>query len=149
VNEKSEESVEVLSLYELNLLIRNVIEESFPHTFLVAAEIASCDVKNHCFLTLVDKEGDSIRAEVRAVIWAHRYKVVAPVFEQATGSKLTKGIKILFQATVNFHERYGLKLNIINIDPSYTIGEMAVRRKEILQKLAKRDSAKAYGRGID
>ena len=126
---------EVLSLYELNLLIRNIIEESFPHTFLVTAEIASCDVKNHCYLTLVDKEGDSIRAEVRAVIWAHRYKVVAPVFERATGSRLTKGIKILFQATVNFHERYGLKLNIINIDPSYTIGEMAVRRKEILQKL--------------
>lgn len=111
------------------------MEESFPHAFLVTAEIASCDVKDHCYLTLVDKEGDSIRAEVRAVIWSHRYNAVAPAFEEATGAKLAKGIKILFQATVNFHERYGLKLNIINIDPSYTIGEMAVRRKEILQKL--------------
>ncbi|MBI4683135.1 MAG: exodeoxyribonuclease VII large subunit, partial [Nitrospirae bacterium] len=65
------------------------------------------------------------------------YNVIAPVFEEATGTKLSKGIKILFHATVNFHERYGLKLTINNIDPSYTIGEMAVRRKEILERLTK------------
>jgi exodeoxyribonuclease VII large subunit len=59
---------EVLSLYELNQLIREAIDNAFPRTFLVTAEIASCDVKNHCYLTLVDKEDDAIRAEIRAVI---------------------------------------------------------------------------------
>ena len=112
------------------------MEVAFPQTLLVTAEIASCDVKNHCYMTLVDKQDDVIRAEMRAVIWAGRYKVIAPVFEKATGAKLAKGIKILFQATVDFHERYGLKLTINNIDPSYTIGEMAVKRKEILESLA-------------
>lgn len=127
----------VLSLFELNQLIRTIIDNSMPDTFLVTAEIASCDVKNHCYLTLVDKEEDAIRAEIRAVIWANRYNVIAPAFEEATGTKLSKGIKILFHATVNFHERYGLKLTINNIDPSYTIGEMAVKRKEILERLTK------------
>ena len=126
---------EILSLYELNKLVRAVIENSLPDTFLVTAEIASCDVKNHCYMTLVDKDEDTVRAEIRAVVWANRYRAIAPVFERATGTRLAKGIKILFQATVNFHERYGLKLTINNIDPSYTVGELAVKRKEILERL--------------
>ena len=59
---------EVLSLFELNRLIRNVIEGSLPDTFLVTAEIASCNVKNHCYMTLVDKAEGTIRAETDAVI---------------------------------------------------------------------------------
>lgn len=127
----------VLSLFELNQLIRTVLETSLPDTFLVTAEIASCDVKNHCYLTLVDKEEDTIRAEIRAVIWAGRYKEIAKIFEKETGARLSKGIKILFQAEISFHERYGLKLTINNIDPSYTIGELAVKRREILERLVK------------
>lgn len=129
--------MKTLSLYELNQLVRAVLEGSFPDTFLITAEIASCDVKNHCYLTLIDKEDDFIRAEMKAVIWADKYKKLSAAFTQATGASLTKGIKILFEASVSFHERYGLKLNIVNIDPSYTIGEMAVKRKEILERLVK------------
>ncbi|MBI5099552.1 MAG: exodeoxyribonuclease VII large subunit [Nitrospirae bacterium] len=128
---------QILSLYELNRLIRSVIESSLPDAFLVTAEIASCDVKNHCYLTLVDKEEETIRAEIKAVIWASAFKKVSAEFRRATGIELGKGIKILFEAEVSFHERYGLKLNILNIDPSYTIGELAVRRKEILERLTK------------
>ncbi|MCK5139301.1 MAG: exodeoxyribonuclease VII large subunit [Thermodesulfovibrionia bacterium] len=128
---------EVLSLYELNQRIRSVIDTSLPQTVLVTAEIASCDVKNYCYMTLMDKDDETIKAEIKAVIWAHRYKTLSAEFKDATGIELTKGIKILFEASVNFHERYGLKLNILNIDPSYTIGELAVRRKEILEKLTK------------
>lgn len=129
--------MEIISLYELNQLIRAVLEGSFPETFLVTAEIASCDVKSHCYLTLVDKDKETIRAEMKAVIWADKYKKLSTAFTQATGAGLTKGIKILFEASISFHERYGLKLNIVNIDPSYTIGEMAVKRKEILERLVK------------
>jgi exodeoxyribonuclease VII large subunit len=127
----------ILSLFELNQLIRTVLENSLPDTFFVTAEIASCDVKNHCYMTLVDKEEDTIRAEIKAVIWAGRYKEIAEIFEKETGARLSRGIKILFQATVSFHERYGLKLTINNIDPSYTIGELAVKRREILERLVK------------
>lgn len=129
--------MEAISLYELNLHIRSAIDRSFPDTQLITAEIASCDVKKHCYLTLVDKEDETVRAEIRAVIWANRYKAISKIFEEATGSQISKGIKILFEAEVSFHERYGLKLNILNIDPSYTIGEMAVKRKEVLERLSK------------
>lgn len=126
---------EILSLYELNLLIRTTFETAFPETFLVTAEIARIDVKRHCYMELVDKDEETIRAEIKAVIWADRYGVIFRDFKKATGIELTKGIKILFEAYVNFHERYGLKLNIIDIDPSYTIGELAVRKREILKRL--------------
>ena len=128
--------MDALSLYELNKIIRSLFESSFDRTFLVTAEIASCDVKNHCYLVLVDKKDDSIRAEIRAVIWANRFRSISRAFENSTGVTFARGIKILFEAEVSFHERYGLKLNILNIDPSYTIGELAVRRKEILERLA-------------
>jgi exodeoxyribonuclease VII large subunit len=131
--------VDVLSLYELNTLIRTLVETSFDRTFLVTAEIASCDVKNHCYLVLVDKKEDSIRAEIRAVIWANRFRSISRAFEKSTGVPVARGIKILFEAEVSFHERYGLKLNILNIDPSYTVGELAVRRKEILERLSKEE----------
>lgn len=128
---------QILSLYELNQLIRSVVEMALPETFLVTSEIASLrlDRKNHCYLELIDKDEDVIRAEMKAVIWSDRYRKLSAEFQNATGTELARGIKILFEAEVTFHERYGLKLNILNIDPSYTIGELAVRRKEILDRL--------------
>ncbi|MEK6527591.1 MAG: exodeoxyribonuclease VII large subunit, partial [Nitrospirota bacterium] len=128
---------EILSLYKLNQLIKSIFDTALPQTFLVTAEIASLDVKNHCFLTLVDKDKETIRAEMKAVIWASTYKTLSVEFNEAAGIKLNKGIKILFEAFVEFHERYGLKLNIIKIDPSYTIGELAIKRKDILERLTK------------
>ncbi len=128
---------ETLSLYELNQLIKSVINTSLPESVFVTAEIASFDLKNHCYLTLVDKDEKTITAEMKAIIWANRYKSLSVEFKNATGIELTKGIKILFEATVNFHERYGLKLTIRNIDPAYTLGELAIKRKEILERLIK------------
>ena len=75
--------MDILSLYELNQLIRSVIESSLPEAFLVTAEIASCDVKNHCYMTLVDKDGDTIRAEIKAVIWASAFKKISGEFRKA------------------------------------------------------------------
>jgi exodeoxyribonuclease VII large subunit len=126
-----------LSLYELNQQIRSLIDTSFPRTFLVTAEIASLDVKRHCYMTLVDKHEASIRAEMRAVIWASRLGMVSAEFKSATGVELTKGIRILFEASVRFHERYGLSLDIINIDPSYTLGELSAKRAEVLERLSR------------
>ncbi len=126
---------EVLSLYELNQLIKSVIDTALPQIFPVTAEIVRCDIRNHCYMELVDKDKDTIKAQMRATIWAHRYKTLSVEFKNATGIELAKGIRILFKATVDYHERYGLSLNILNIDPSYTIGEMAVKRKEILERL--------------
>ena len=126
-----------LSLYELNRQIRALIDTSFPRTFLVTAEIASLDIKRHCYLTLVDKDEETIRAEMRAVVWASRFRTVSADFKSATGIDLTKGIRILFEASVRFHERYGLSLDIIYIDPSYTLGELSIKKREVLEKLSR------------
>jgi exodeoxyribonuclease VII large subunit len=125
------------SLYELNHLIKSALEASLPETYLITAEIASCDIKKHCYITLIEKDEDSIIAEMRAVIWETRFRTLSSEFREATGIEISRGIKILFEASVSFHERYGLKLIILNIDPSYTIGELAVKRKEILERLTK------------
>ena len=128
---------EIFTLIELNQLIKSVIETALPETFLVTAEIASLDTRNHCYITLVEKDEETIAAEMKAIIWASRYKALSAGFRKATGIELSKGLKILFRASVSFHERYGLKFIITDIDPSYTIGEMAVKRKEILDRLVR------------
>lgn len=140
--------MEAISLFELNQLIKSVIEGSLPETFLIRAEISSFNVSKHCYLTLIDKDGDTTRAKVDAVIWASRFTVIADEFRKAAGVELAKGIKILFEASVSFHEVYGLKLNIINIDPSYTIGEMASKRREILERLI-REGLKERNRALE
>jgi len=129
----------ILSLHELNQLIRETIEAGFPETCLVTAEIASLreDRKGHCYLELVERDEQSIIAQIRATIWSYNYRVISRQFRAATGTPITKGIKILAEVEVTFHERYGLSLNILDIDPSYTMGEMARRRKEILDRLEK------------
>ena len=65
---------QILSLYELNQLIRSVVETAMPETFLVTSEIASLrlDRKNHCYLELIDKDEDVIRAEIKADIWPNK-----------------------------------------------------------------------------
>jgi exodeoxyribonuclease VII large subunit len=125
------------SLYELNQEIKSVIQSSFPRTYLVTAEIASMDLRRHCYMTLVDKDDEVIRAEMRGVIWASSVGRILAQFRSETGIDLVKGIRILFEASVRFHERYGLSLDILSVDPSYTIGELSARRREVLERLSR------------
>ncbi|MBF0464841.1 MAG: exodeoxyribonuclease VII large subunit [Nitrospirae bacterium] len=126
-----------LSLYEFNLLVKEVLEHTFAKSYLITAEIASLnvDARGHCYMELVEKDEGGIRANASARIWASSYKLIKAEFENATGAALSKGLKILLEATLTFHERYGLSLIIKWIDPSYTLGEMARKKREILQRL--------------
>ncbi len=128
-----------LSLSELNRLIRNCIEENFSTSYWIVAEISEMRVnqKGHCYLELVEKEGDEMLAKMRATIWSYTYRNLSGWFESLTGDTLRPGIKILANVLVGFHEVFGLSLNIRDIDPQYTIGERARRRQEILEKLKK------------
>jgi exodeoxyribonuclease VII large subunit len=130
---------DTLTLSELTGRIRETIEGSFPKTYLVTAEISSfrADQKGHCYMEFIERDENTIVAQIRATMWSYRYRAVAREFKTATGMKLDKGIKILAEVEVSYHERYGLSLNLHDIDPSYTLGEMALRRKEILERLAK------------
>jgi exodeoxyribonuclease VII large subunit len=127
------------TLFELNNLIRSVISSSFPDAYWVAAEIAElkCNQKGHCYIELVEKEDENITAQTKATIWAYEYRKLGSKFEKATGETLKPGMRVLLRAEVTFHEVYGLSLNVRDIDPSYTLGEMARKKKEVVERLRK------------
>ncbi|NEM98550.1 exodeoxyribonuclease VII large subunit [Pontibacter burrus] len=129
-----------LSLFELHQQIREELEVAFPESYWVVAEIAQITPdrrKGHCYLTLVDKGDDArnVVAQARATIWSARFAMLGRFFEDKTGQPLKAGLKILFQASVRFHELYGLSLDIHNIDPNYTIGDLARQRQETIKRL--------------
>jgi exodeoxyribonuclease VII large subunit len=128
-----------MTLSELTGRIRETIEGSFPNTYLVTAEISSfrTDQKGHCYMEFIERDQNTIIAQIRATMWSYRYRSVAREFKAVTGINLDKGITILAEVEVSYHERYGLSLNVHDIDPSYTLGEMARRRKEIIERLTK------------
>lgn len=131
--------MEPLSLFELNHLVRETLDYTFRQEYWIAAEISELRVANngHCYLEFVEKEERSnmIIAKARANIWRNNYQLIAQDFEQQTGQRLQAGIKVLVAAQVTFHELYGYSLNILDIDPTYTLGDLAKRKKEILKQL--------------
>ncbi len=134
-----------LSLFELHQQIREELELSFPESYWVVAEVSQVTHdkrKGHCYLSLVDKGDDprgQLQAQTRATIWSSRFQMLGRYFEEKTGQQLKAGLKILFQANVKFHELYGLSLDILNIDPNYTIGDLARQRQETLKRLEAED----------
>jgi len=130
---------EQLTLSALNKKIKEVLLEGFPSSVWVVAEIMEMNVNRsgHCYLELIEKAetGEQIVARVRATIWAFQYRMLRPYFETTTGISLTPGLRILSKCTVEFHEQYGLSLNITDIDPSYTMGELARKKQEVIKRL--------------
>lgn len=128
-----------ISLTELLGLVRDKIYEALPDAFWVIAEIAEMKVQTagHCYLELTgsDTPGGRVTGRARATIWASKYRSLSTFFNASTGIPLRAGITILFRATVEYHELYGLSLNISDIDPSYTAGDMALRREAVIRRL--------------
>lgn len=131
--------MESMSLYELGRLIRLALREGLPDAYWVQAELNEVreGYNGHCYIELVQKaeRGNALLAKARGTIWANVYKMLKPYFENATGQAFTTGIKVLLQVSVEYHEQYGLSLTVHDIDPTYTLGDMAQRRREILQLL--------------
>ena len=128
-----------LTLTELQLIIRDTLYLSFPDSYWVIAEISEMSENNtgHCYLELIEKNPDekNVRARIRAIIWSTRYRFLKACFEDSTGEQLRNGIKVLVKAKVEYHELYGLSLIISDIDPAFTLGEMALKRQLIIKKL--------------
>jgi exodeoxyribonuclease VII large subunit len=128
-----------MTLQELNQLVRTNLRHQMPGTYWVQAEISECKVhfSGHCYLELIQKkEGqDSLCAKARATIWATVWQQLGPAFARETGTNLSSGLQILAEVAVDFHELYGFSLVIKDIDPTYTLGDQARRRQEILKRL--------------
>lgn len=132
---------EKLTLSELQLIIKDSLYFSLPDFYWVTAEISEIkeNYSGHCYLELVEKkpEDSNIMARIRAVIWNSRYRIIKSFFETSTGESLRVGIKILVRVKIEYHEIYGLSLVIFDIDPAYTLGDLALKRQMIIRKLEK------------
>lgn len=130
---------ESLTLVDLQRLVRTTIEGRFTEPLWVSAEISELKVNRsgHCYLNLVEKGSKSgtPEAEARAVIWRSAYQRLATVFEELSGTRLAAGIRVLVRVAVSYHEVYGFMLQIIDIDPAYTLGEVERRRRETIAQL--------------
>lgn len=131
--------MEALSLYDLNALVRRSLEQCLPDEYWVQAELSDVRTNStgHCYLEFIQKDprSNNLIAKARGTIWANVYRLLKPYFEESTGQAFASGIKVLVQVTVSFHELYGYSLTVQDIDPTYTLGDMARRRREILKQL--------------
>lgn len=132
-------AVESITLSTLNRQIRDVTQQAFPSPVWVVAEILELHINRsgHCYMELIEKSetDNKIIAKSRATVWSFKFRMLRPYFESTTGSQLQAGIKVLLSAEVSFHELYGLSLNITDIDPAYTMGDLARKKQEVLRKL--------------
>lgn len=130
---------EKLSLTELQLVIRDSLYLALPGFYWITAEISELkeNYAGHCYLELIEKQSDekNVKARARAVAWSNRYRFLSTFFRDATGESLSAGMKILVRIKVEYHELYGLSLVVSDIDPAYTIGEMALKRQMIIRRL--------------
>jgi len=126
-----------LTLLQLNELIKETLTGAFPTSVWVIAEVSELkeNRNGHCYLELIEKQGAEIVARTRATIWSYTYRMLKPYFETTTGQFFTSSIKILVQVSVEYHSAFGLSLNIKDIDPVYTVGDMAMQRREIINRL--------------
>lgn len=126
-----------LTLFELNSLVRQTLELTICEEYCVCAEISELRVNRHCYMELVQKDmhGNGIIAKARAQVWSNRWSLIKAMFESVTQQTLTPGMQVLVKAEITFHEIYGYSLNITDIDPTYTLGDMAKRRMEIMRRL--------------
>lgn len=124
------------SLLELCDCIDDALQTELCSTYWVRAEIASLTVRGHCYMELVEKApNQSISAKVRATCWNQTYHLLAAYFAHETGESLSIGMQVLLQVEVSFHAVYGLSLNVIGVDPSYTLGDLARQRQATIARL--------------
>ena len=128
--------MEKYSLKELCDWIQEMVENDLPDRYWVCAEIASMSVRGHCYMELVEKaENGILAAKVRATCWNNVYNLLSAYFVQETGQSLHVGLQVMLEVSVEFHAVYGLSLNVWNIDPTYTLGDLAKQRQATIQQL--------------
>ena len=127
-----------LTLFELNHLVRDVLECEMPDEYWVEAELSECrESKGHCYMELIQKDERNATpiAKANAKCWASKWMLIRPYFERTTGERLRAGMKVLLKVYPQFHEAFGFSWIVTDIDPTYTLGDMARKRQEIIRQL--------------
>lgn len=130
---------QAISLYELNSLIKGVLNDSLPEMVWMRAEMSDvrANQNGHCYLEFIEKDrtGKTLVAKARGMIWANTFHLLRAYFESSTKQTFSSGLKVLVQVSIEFHELYGFSLTVHDIDPSYTLGDQALNRAAILKQL--------------
>jgi len=128
-----------ITLSELTSRVQETIRMSFDSSVWIRAEISELreNPGGHCYMEFIEKDSssDTLLAKTKATIWASTYRMLKPYFESSTGQSLRAGLQVLVAVSVEFHGVYGFSLNVRDIDPTFTIGEMAARRLKIIRQL--------------
>ena len=133
-----EEQRKTLTLFELNALVRQTLELGMPDDYWVEAELSEIhEVRGHCYMELIQKDdhNNTPVAKASAKCWASTWRLARPHFERVTGQQLHAGMKVLLKVSAQFHENYGFSWIVTDIDPTYTMGDMARKRQEIIRQL--------------
>ena len=128
---------DTLTLFELNSLVRNVIERNLDDEYWVVGELSDVSTPafgGHFYGELVqkDEQGSRIVAKARITCWARNYNIIRLRFQKESGETLRKGLQVKLLVQVTFHEQYGYSLNVLDIDSTFTLGDLAKRRRDIL-----------------
>lgn len=130
---------QIFTLKQVASSIQKVIAERYQHTYWVQAEMFKLNYtqKGHCFPELVHKEDGKVVCEMRANIWNANYLRISKNFAEVVKEPLHDGLNLLFLVKISFHPIYGLSLDILDIDPTYSLGELQKEREETIKKLTK------------
>ena len=130
---------EIFDLFELQQKLKKGVECLFPKRIWIRAEVSAVKARNggHCYLELSQSDGSGLVAKTSAVIWASKYRFIAPYFESVTGAPISEGMVVLVEVQVSYSELYGLSLVINDIDPEYSVGVRELERQKTIERLQK------------
>ena len=134
--------VKVYQLSDIGKSLQNMIEKHYQSGFWIKAEISKLNYypkTGHCFPDLVERKNGKIKAQMRSIIWSTHYQKISKNFLQIAKTPLEDGMQILFRAKVSYHQTYGFSLQILRIDPKFTLGELAVEKEKCIYKLKQED----------
>lgn len=130
--------VNVYQLSDIGKSLQNMIEKHYQSGFWIKAEISKLNFypkTGHCFPDLVERKDGKIKAQMRSIIWSTHYQKINKSFLQIAKTPLADNMNILFRAKLSYHQTYGFSLQILRIDPKFTLGELAVEKEKCIQQL--------------
>lgn len=136
--------MKALTLYEANTLVRQAIEDALDVELWVQAELAEVrESRGHCYMELVETaeppmlgaKRSTLVARASAKCWAATWRMLKPHFERVTGQPLHAGMRVMLNVTAQFHEQYGFSWIVQDLNPEFTLGDMAQKRQAIIRQL--------------
>jgi len=130
----------VYTLSDISKSLQSIISKTYNQPYYIKAEIIKLNYyprTGHCYPELAEKEDEKIKAQMRAVIWSSQYKTINERFKKITGDIIKEGITILCLASIEYSPQYGLALHIQDIEPTFTLGEMAKSKIAVIERLKK------------